>query len=377
MKTFVSFFTNSSQNQSFPPSQPCLPLKPYAYGTLLITMLWRKRNDWEGSSPNSPAAIKFGVNAIRGYEKLVLLQSDPVSQDFHRKMGSIAQEVTTAETEDYDRLSKSLEVNVNAFSDKQRTAIEKSIETVYDSLYGVLRSLEDSIHSGDSLESKASGAAKRLDSLKSAKTYEEFLTGVQREVEVLNQAISAHREETKLIKTVYSAQVDSLRSKLRQAERAVKTDHLTKLGNRPAFELALSTAISSAEQGDHYCLAIIDLNNFKQINDRAGHLAGDAALVAFSGKLSETFASSGTSAYRLSGDEFTVIYKGGEVQLHAKLDRINNLFNRKPFMHNGLTIGISCSYGTVALRGNHTQESAIHEADLAMYRSKQQVKRSA
>ncbi|MCX6342758.1 MAG: hypothetical protein NTU72_10315, partial [Fimbriimonadales bacterium] len=160
-------------------------------------MLWRKRNDWEGSSPNSPAAIKFGVNAIRGYEKLVLLQSDPVSQDFHRKMGSIAQEVTTAETEDYDRLSKSLELNVNAFSDKQRTAIEKSIETVYDSLYGVLRSLEDSIHSGDSLESKASGAAKRLDSLKSAKTYEEFLTGVQREVEVLNQAISAHREETK------------------------------------------------------------------------------------------------------------------------------------------------------------------------------------
>ncbi|MCX6340790.1 MAG: GGDEF domain-containing protein, partial [Fimbriimonadales bacterium] len=145
----------------------------------------------------------------------------------------------------------------------------------------------------------------------------------------------------------------------------------------PAFELALSTAISSAEQGDHYCLAIIDLNNFKQINDRAGHLAGDAALVAFSGKLSETFASSGTSAYRLSGDEFTVIYKGGEVQLHAKLDRINNLFTRRPFMHNGLTIGISCSYGTVALRGNHTQESAIHEADLAMYRSKQQVKRTA
>jgi diguanylate cyclase (GGDEF)-like protein len=336
-------------------------------------MLWRKRSQWNENAVNHPDAVKFGISAIKGYGKLVLLPNDPVSQEFQKKISGVAKEVEEYDSSNYDQLANYLDQSVTEFANKQSVAIERSLDTVYGSLQQILKSLEGAINSGDSLEFTTSSSSKRLLNLKSVKNYNEIIDGIQKEVEVLHHAVSRHKEETKLVQTICASQVESLRGKLKEAEKAVRTDHLTKLPNRAAFDFQLQAALTKVSSRENYALAIIDLNGFKQINDQYGHLAGDAALTEFALKLKETFSGIGTTIFRIAGDEFAVIYKGSEVQLEAKLERITSNFQKRPFVHEGKTIQISHASGVIVLKAHHTVETAFREADLAMYKLKQSL----
>jgi diguanylate cyclase (GGDEF)-like protein len=164
--------------------------------------------------------------------------------------------------------------------------------------------------------------------------------------------------------------VEDLRSKLKVAERAVKTDPLTKLNNRYGFDLQLSSAISRSTQGAIFCLAVVDVDQFKSINDTFGHLYGDAALIEISKQLSQTFALAGTSVVRVGGDEFAVLYKGSLLQLEAKLERVNTILAKTPLAYNGSIFTLHASYGCIQLNASHSAESAFAEADRAMYAAK-------
>lgn len=336
-------------------------------------MLWRKRTQWDANASNHPDAVKFGVTAIKGYGKLVLLPNDPVSKEFQKKIEGLAKELEEHDSNHYDQLAGYLDQSVTDFANRQSVAIERSIETVHHSLQQILKSLEGAIQSGGSLENVTSNSSKRLHTLKSVQNYDDIVNGIQKEVEVLHQAVSRHHEETKLVQTICASQVESLRGKLRDAEKAVRTDHITKLPNRGAFDFQLQAAIAKVNGKENFALAIVDLNGFKQINDQFGHLAGDAALVAFAGKLKETFAGIGTSVFRVAGDEFAVIYKGSEIQLEAKLERITASFEKRPFVHENAIVPLSHSSGVIVLKPHHTVETAFREADLAMYKQKQSL----
>ena len=304
------------------------------------------------------------------------MPNDPISQDFCTKIDSLCKDATSAEATDqtFEQVADVLGQVVDHFARSQRKAIEKSIEATHDSLREVLLSLDGAVSSGDALEEVTEQSSVRMTKLTEAQSFEDVVKGLKDEAKILSAAIQEHKESSRVIRNVCTSQINDLRSKLRVAERSVRTDNLTKLSNRSAFDFMLATAINKTAVGDEYYLAVLDLNDFKLINDTHGHLAGDAALVLFAQRLSETFGvlgGNGTQVARLGGDEFAVVFKGTKVQLEAKLERVNNTLEKKPLQFKLETINMSASYGIVQLRSTITPASAFHEADVRMYQCKQ------
>jgi diguanylate cyclase (GGDEF)-like protein len=113
-----------------------------------------------------------------------------------------------------------------------------------------------------------------------------------------------------------------------QAQRLANTDSLTTLANRRAFDLALPMA----EMDHTQAIIVFDLNNFKRINDHAGHQAGDLLLVEFA-RVMSFFAS---RSFRIGGDEFAAIVPARQAQ--AIRDAIEQTFTHEVVSASG-TIG--------------------------------------
>jgi diguanylate cyclase (GGDEF)-like protein len=155
------------------------------------------------------------------------------------------------------------------------------------------------------------------------------------------------------------------------AEMAVH-DSLTGLPNRLAFARGLGAAMSRHSRGEgEVALLFCDLDGFKAVNDRLGHDAGDALLVAVADRLRRIVpATTGASATlaRLGGDEFTVLLQGRAARFDAGplataiTDAISEPFVLGPYE---LTVGVSV--GVAFAQPDH---DLLLDADVAMYRAK-------
>jgi diguanylate cyclase (GGDEF)-like protein len=145
-----------------------------------------------------------------------------------------------------------------------------------------------------------------------------------------------------------------------------ETDALTGLGNRRRFRGDLEVAVARAHQsGQVLALAFVDVDRFKEINDRWGHAAGDEALRQVARAIQRLVRQGVDGAYRLGGDEFAVLLLGADgATLVAKL--------RRYFEKGGTQNGphISCSVGVVELRAADGPGELVRRADELMYAAK-------
>ncbi|MBU2977879.1 GGDEF domain-containing protein [Alteromonas sp. C1M14] len=145
-------------------------------------------------------------------------------------------------------------------------------------------------------------------------------------------------------------------------------DTLTALGNRNAFNEASSRLHSRAQRyNEGYGIMVIDLDNFKNVNDEFGHQEGDAVLQAVAAQISSVLRTE-DQAFRLGGDEFCCLLtcenKDALIKIAKRLkSRVENhtLLARH---------GISCSIGGSTYRDGDDVESLFCRADDAMYRVK-------
>lgn len=151
-------------------------------------------------------------------------------------------------------------------------------------------------------------------------------------------------------------------------------DVLTGLPNRALFLDRLKLALSRYERRSNQCCAVfyLDVDRFKQINDSLGHAAGDQLLIAVSERLSHVLRPHDTAA-RMGGDEFAVLVENilSMADLDALAQRILAELDQ-PFEVLGHQFNLPASIG-IALAGekHQTPDELIQEADLAMYRAKQ------
>lgn len=150
-------------------------------------------------------------------------------------------------------------------------------------------------------------------------------------------------------------------------------DMLTLLPNRALFQDRLHHAISqSRREKEKLALIVVDLDNFKTINDSLGHAAGDAMLVTVAQRLQACVRDSDTVA-RLGGDEFAVILmdaKGAEEMARVAEEIIAALST--PYPVNEYDIAGGASLGIVFYPDDgHDAEALLKHADVAMYRAKE------
>jgi diguanylate cyclase (GGDEF)-like protein/PAS domain S-box-containing protein len=149
-------------------------------------------------------------------------------------------------------------------------------------------------------------------------------------------------------------------------------DPLTRLANRAKFMDDLESAIAHARRhGDILAVAFLDLDDFKPVNDRFGHAAGDHLLVDLSARLQEHMRSTDTVA-RMGGDEFAIVLPrlSGTEALSATARKLAACV-AVPVVVDGVEVSVTASIGIAAF--NHTHDDAdslLAKADGAMYDAK-------
>jgi diguanylate cyclase (GGDEF)-like protein len=162
---------------------------------------------------------------------------------------------------------------------------------------------------------------------------------------------------------------DRLRVAAAAAERQAFTDALTGLANRRALDGVLDDVIAN---GRDFALMRIDLDFFKDVNDRLGHAAGDRVLEVVAGRLRRTVRASDTVA-RVGGDEFVVVLRDRTApsDLDAVADRIIGRLSR-PIRLADAACRVSASIGTTVatLYAAPEVDAMLRDADAALYLSK-------
>ncbi len=158
-----------------------------------------------------------------------------------------------------------------------------------------------------------------------------------------------------------------------EAQLAYQATHdaLTGLPNRSQLVEQLDQML--LENGETISCLFVDLDGFKQVNDRLGHGAGDVLLVRVGERLRDVLRPSDFLA-RLGGDEFVIVLRGlGVMEAERLASRVVAALEL-PFVVVDEEVQISASIGVAAANGQHSTERLIKEADIAMYRAKAQGK---
>ena len=168
----------------------------------------------------------------------------------------------------------------------------------------------------------------------------------------------------------FSHEVSKLKTELSQAKQEALTDALTGINNRRGFDKELNRLVAS---GQHFCMIIADLDHFKKINDKYGHIIGDRVLIAFASVLSQKTRESDFTA-RYGGEEFAIllpetkISQAKTVAEHIR-ETVENLSLKntktgKKLDKFTVSLGISCH------RHGEEAKALVDRCDKAMYKAK-------
>jgi diguanylate cyclase (GGDEF)-like protein len=181
------------------------------------------------------------------------------------------------------------------------------------------------------------------------------------------------------------AEIDSLRSEVERLaaeltdmrahasllESLAQEDPLTGLLNRRGFFRDLARAVAyRARYGTPIALLVVDLDDFKPINDQYGHEAGDKALVHVATLIRNNVRAS-DSVGRLGGDEFAVVlWQVEEGNARMKAASLEGMIEASPVNLGAVKMRLGASIGATMVDGKDTAEDALTRADHGMYARK-------
>ncbi len=159
---------------------------------------------------------------------------------------------------------------------------------------------------------------------------------------------------------------------LLQLKERVERDHLTGLYNRLALYRLLPQMLEEAqEQGKPLVVAMLDLDNFKRINDQFGHQAGDEAL-RFVASLIKRILRSDDVVFRLGGEEFVIVLPATDfAKARIPLERIRTQIAAGKVLPHAEGLTVSIGVAEYAGRGSVDPDELIRQADEALYRAKE------
>jgi diguanylate cyclase len=249
----------------------------------------------------------------------------------------------------------------------ERNEFDRSVETT---LTHVLKLIQDHAAEGAKFHDTLAGADRKLSRGDSYDTIHEIvltLINDNRAMQAKVNALSEKLEQSRI-------QIVRLRSSLIKAEEIGNRDGLTTLGNRRFFDNALAEEIAKARDfGGELCIALADIDHFKKINDKFGHIAGDMVLKLFS-ELLTTSVGRQDKVARFGGEEFAILFPDSRLaDATATVNAIQRLLEHKQWVvaASGERIGaITASFGLARLRDAESAEDLIRRADAKLYEAK-------
>jgi diguanylate cyclase len=182
----------------------------------------------------------------------------------------------------------------------------------------------------------------------------------QAELQQAQRTVVEHEARTRRLE----AELSALSSRLNE-------DYLTQLLNRRGLARAFQAEANRADRGtEPMCVALLDIDHFKHLNDRLGHAAGDEALVHLSRVVRESIRPSDSIA-RWGGEEFVILLPETALEgAVATMQRVQRALTRRYYLHNHERVLITFSAGVAQRHAGESQEDTIARADRALYKAK-------
>jgi diguanylate cyclase len=195
----------------------------------------------------------------------------------------------------------------------------------------------------------------------------------------VQSAVSATRERLhgdQARAQLLEARVRELEGELRRLSDEVATDALTQVSNRRGLAQAFETLVGSSARDQHdgqvvqLAVGLLDIDNFKKLNDSLGHAAGDMALKSLAAAVRERLRPVDHLA-RFGGEEFVVLLPATPLpEAQQALTRLQRGLSAGLFMHEGKEVFVTFSAGVTAWQPGETLQAALERADEALYEAK-------
>lgn len=300
------------------------------------------------------------------------IEKHPIRQ-VRKKLDEFAQELLQPQSESTEKLYFQIRQFFSTYRIDEHSYIEKSFNDFKNIVWDFADQLSEDIEAEKVADADV---LQTLDQLRNAiesnsieglrSTAKSFITKYH-ETQV--------KKESRRTKRVQHLQknLKVVKKELTDAHSAIRTDHLTGAFNRKAFDEEIRKHYKFYEAtGTGSCVAILDIDFFKKINDTYGHDIGDYVLKEFVRILHEVFTEDGLFIARTGGEEFAVIFpEWAAAKAFQKIEEAHHKIRKEVFIHEDKQIKFTISAGLAELAKADSLDGWIKKADSALYFSKQ------
>jgi diguanylate cyclase len=260
----------------------------------------------------------------------------------------------------------------------KQSLLQKNLSDAKSTLKGLMTSFIDRL--GELSEStglyhtKIEGYGQKIGGASNLADLGHILEDIMHDTRIIqDSALQSHKELVDARKQADEAEarIRQLERELEQISEMVHEDQLTGVLNRRGMDETFAKELHRSDRSKSpLCIALLDIDNFKKLNDTLGHQAGDKALVHLAQVIKECLRPADTVA-RYGGEEFVIILPDTPLQDGVEtVERLQRELTKKFFLNNNERILVTFSAGVALRNTEEDQEDLVGRADKAMYIAK-------
>lgn len=255
-----------------------------------------------------------------------------------------------------------------------KSSLNEAKLTLKKMVTSLITNIEELTDTTDGYQEKLGQYVDKISKTDDIKELNQLLAMIMDETRQMQKSTSNYRNDFLAARAEVSlaqSKINQLETELQVMGEKVHEDHLTGILNRRGLDSAFEReAARSARHQVPLCFALLDIDNFKQLNDTHGHKVGDDALVYLVESVKDTTRPEDVVS-RYGGEEFVILLPNTNLEEGVQiLSRIRRNLTKKFFLHENKRLLITFSAGVAQFRSGESQESIFKRADEALYRAK-------
>lgn len=324
----------------------------------------------------------------------ISLSSLPLSKSHANDLIIIKKKLMTDKSSDavIQHFIDIFDVIVSDFKDEQHnaksflTTLSAALSSVQTAVTETISSQEDSKKVNDKINKKLQNQLLEMTgSVESALSLNQVKEDINEKLQFIVQTLNQKTKCEQQAQQQLAAQLNEMCAKVQRLEAQSKAfeeslaeqqqksmqDALTKLANRAAFDDYITKAmVRFHHKPFELALVVLDIDDFKHINDTYGHTAGDKTLQVIAKTIVKSIRKDVFSG-RYGGEEFVLVYtKIQREALETELNELNHKIASLPFKFKNNKVSITLSIGATHIKDNDNIHTAFERADQAMYKAK-------